>query len=206
LALGKIKNAAAKFIEPKSRKRLWAERLLEYLIESDVHTNKLLYLDVSTHGHGPAGVIALKNQLRELFSRSIYPHESPPIPGTISQAELDRLVEFMLSGFPVVKVLANINIDALVPSSGRWPDPALANLVAGVKPIWRRVTGRTAGLISRDRSGDAKDCPFANWLVGLLEQAKIGRPPLGRIVDIVRPRQRKKIKKSATRHGRGIGR
>jgi len=205
LALKKIKNAAAKFLEPNSRKRLWAERLLDYLIESDVNTNRLLYLYVSTHGHGPDGVIAMKKQLRELFSPSIYPHESRPPSGAISEAARDRLLAFMSTGLPVVRVLADVNIEALIPSSGRWPDPALANLVARVEPIWRRVTGRTSGPISKDRTGD-KGCPFAEWLVELLDRAKMGRPSTGRIVDVVRPRQRKKTKKSTTRHSTGTGR
>ena len=94
-----------------------------------------------------------------------------------------------------VAELARFDVNVLVPASGRWPDPALANLVAALEPMWCRVTGRTAGLVSKDKDGEAKTCPFAEWLGELIEVG-FCRPPVGRVVDIVRAT---KTEKTGTR-------
>jgi hypothetical protein len=86
---------------------------------------------------------------------------------------------------PAVGALAAMDVGVLVPKRGRWPDPALANLVAALEPSWRRVTGRTAGLTSVD-SGIAKECPFAEWLGDMIEEVGGNRPPVSRVADVVR--------------------
>jgi hypothetical protein len=37
---------------------------------------------------------------------------------------------------------ASLDVETLVPASGRFPDPALAHLVAALIPLWKSVTGR----------------------------------------------------------------
>jgi hypothetical protein len=54
------------------------------------------------------------------------------------------------------KELANLDVEALVPVGGRFPDPGLAHLVASLIPIWKRATGRTPGPISADKEGGKK--------------------------------------------------
>jgi hypothetical protein len=94
------------------------------------------------------------------------------------------------------KVLATLDIEALVPVSGRFPDPGLAHLVASLIPIWKRVTGRTAGLISTNLvSEDAegrKRCPFAEWLDEMHDLLGTPRPSVWRVVDIVKWFERSK--------------
>ncbi len=111
---------------------------------------------------------------------------------------MDRIVAFMTGSLPIVKILANIEINVLTPGSGRWPDPALANLIAGLEPIWRRVTGRTAALISKEK-GCLTQCAYADWLRELLEKIGLPGPPVGLVVEVVRPRKQK-TEKSRTRH------
>ena len=69
---------------------------------------------------------------------------------------------------------------------GCFPDPGLANAIANLVPIWKRVTGRTAGPISVDRVGDRKKCPFADWLAEMHGLFGVAHPPVGRVLDIVR--------------------
>ena len=104
---------------------------------------------------------------------------------------MDRVVAFVSNYLPIIRALANIDPNILVRGSGRWPDPALANLVAGLEPIWRQVTGRTAALVSDDETGDLKACPFAAWLGDQLEKVGLSRPPVGRVVDVVRDENKK---------------
>ena len=196
--LGKIKTAAGRFIE--TPKKPWANKLRDYLEAADVNTRSILNREIISHGHSSKALIAMKRELRDLFSLSIFPPES--LSSAVAQASMDRSKAFLTGGFLVVRVLADIQVNTLVPGSGRWPDPALANLVAGLEPMWRRVTGRTAALIPDNEtqvsSGDAKKCPFAEWLGDLLESIGRQRPPAGRVVDIVRAL---KTEKSGTRHG-----
>lgn len=98
------------------------------------------------------------------------------------------------------KVLADLDLEALVPVSGRFPDPALAHLVAALVPVWEKVTGRTAGLVSIDNEGDKKKCPVADWLGEMHDFLRVPSPPAGRVVDIVRS----DLKKSGTRPQREL--
>ncbi len=182
--LRKIKTAARRFIE--SPKKLWADKLLDYLAAADVNTSSILYHEIFSHGHSWKDLMAMKRQLRVLFSPSIYPDESLASAHAVSRASMDRIKAFCMGGVLIVRVLADIELNILVPGSGRWPDPALANLVVGLEPIWYRVTGRTAALISKDKEGELKKCPFADWLGDLLESIGWQRPPVWRVVDIVR--------------------
>ncbi len=194
--LEKIKTAAGNFI--KRGNKLWADRLLDYLDEADLDTRSILYREVASHGYNSTAVIAMKRELADLFCPSIYPDESLPIAGAVSRASMDRIVAFVTGAFSVVRVLANIEVNVLVPASGRWPDPALANLVAGLEPTWRRVTGRTAALISKEK-GCLTQCAYADWLGELLEKIGLPGPPVGLVVEVVRPRKQK-TEKSRIRH------
>jgi hypothetical protein len=82
--------------------------------------------------------------------------------------------------------LASLDIQALAPAGGRFPDPGLAHLVASLIPIWTVVTGRTAGLVSVDVVDNVKRCPFAEWLNAMHQRLGVAQPPLGRVVDIGR--------------------
>jgi hypothetical protein len=93
--------------------------------------------------------------------------------------------------------LANLDVNTLAPGPGRWPDPGLAQLVTGLAPVWEKVTGRTAKVVSVDKECSRKACQFADWLGTMHEIMGLSRPPVGRILDIVRAR---KIEKSGTRH------
>jgi hypothetical protein len=187
-----IRSAALDFRDNPSK--VSAEDILERLSRCDVNTKRILYIDLLSRGHGAAAISQMREQLQDLFSLSIYPDESPPLPGALWRAACDRILRFMSEGLSVVRTLALIDIDKLVPNSGRWPDPSLANLVAGVEPIWCRVTGRTAGFVSRDKTGDEKILPFADWLGDLLENVAAPRPPYGRVIDIVRSKKTAKIR------------
>ena len=200
--LKNIKLAARRFLEIP--KKSWAGRLLDYLDEADVNTRSILYREIASRGYKPNALISMRRELRDLFSHSIYPGEPLPKGCALSRASMDQIMAFMTGGLQVVQVLANIEVNLLVPGSGRWPDPALANLVVGLEPIWRRVTGRTAALVSKNKEGD-KVCPYANWLHELLGKIGLRGPPVKLVVDVVRPRKQSKSKKTRTRHSPKIG-
>lgn len=187
--LSKIKTAARRFI--KTEERLWADKLLDYLNTADVNTIALIRRNISSTKDDWRAWSSMKRQLGSLFSVANYPGEILSGTSARSQASLDRWEAFQASGISIVHELATINISELVPVSGHWPDPPLADLVAGLEPIWRRVTGRTAGLISVDAEADTKACPFAEWLRDILQAVGLARPSVERVVAIVRPRKRK---------------
>jgi hypothetical protein len=192
-SLSMIKTAARRFIKGPSK--AWADKLLNYLEAADANSRSIINREVIAHGHPSNALITTKRLLRELFLQSIYPDEAMPTRRDISRASADKIQVFRSRGYPVVRLLADMEIDALVPGSGRWPDPALANLVANLQPLWRRITGRTAALISKDKVGELKQCHFADWLGELLERAGLPRPPVGRVVDIVCPQKKSKIRR-----------
>jgi hypothetical protein len=71
---------------------------------------------------------------------------------------------------PGLAVLANLNVRDVGPNSGLWPDPALANLVGGLAPVWLRVTGRRLAISDNEtKKGMQTYCPFADWLVETVE-------------------------------------
>ena len=128
----------------------------------DLDARKLVYRELGAKGHNP---VQFKKTLR---------YWPPASAGTHHEV------------MSVAKVLANLDVDKLSPSGGKFPDPKLANLVVKVVPIWKSVTGRSAGPISADKIGDTKKSPFADWLNEMHDLILVAHPPPGRIVDIVR--------------------
>lgn len=104
----------------------------------------------------------------------------------VPDSAVARAERFARDWLPRIGILAQLNVEDMVPIRERLPDPGLANLIADLEPIWCRVTGRTAALVSKDKEGGSKQCPFADWLGKLLKKAGLPRPPTGRVVDIVR--------------------
>jgi hypothetical protein len=82
-----------------------------------------------------------------------------------------------------VKVLAEIEIDKVVPERSR-PDPPLERLVRELTPIWSLVTG-TSSYPKNDRYGD-KVCPFADWLDELIRAARLRPPQENTVARLVR--------------------
>lgn len=157
-ALNKIKITARRLSDDKS----WtsAGELLTALDTPDLDARKLVYRQLSAKGHDP---LQFKKMLRNW--RILSP--------------------FADDWLPVLIELATLDVEALVPAGGRFPDPGLATAVANLVPIWKRVTGRTAGPISADRVGDRKKCPFAEWLAEMHGLLGVPQPPVGRVLDIV---------------------
>ena len=61
--------------------------------------------------------------------------------------------------------LASISRRWFPVSKGGSSDPALAQLVRGLVPVWERRTGRAVGLFSSYKEGmEEKRCLFADWL------------------------------------------
>jgi hypothetical protein len=127
----------------------------------------LAYIALTTKGHEP---FHLKRKLRHW---------------TIGSSVDDVTIA-------ATKVLANLDVEALAPVGGRFPDPGLAQLVASLIPVWGKVTRRTAGLISIDKEGEKKKCPFGDWLGEMHDLLGVRRPLVGRVVDIVRLAERSK--------------
>ena len=92
--------------------------------------------------------------------------------GNISKADL-----------AAVKVLAEIDVDKVVPPRGH-PDPPLTRLVRELTPIWRCVTG-TSPYPKNDRYGK-KICPFAAWIAELIKAAGLRPPPENTVARLVR--------------------
>ena len=157
--LAKIKTAARRL----DNDRTWASagELLTALDTRDLDARKLVYAQLAANGCDP---LLFKKTLLNWSIRS-------PFPSDCSS---------------VVSELSNLHVEALVPARGRFPDPGLAKAVAALVPIWKKVTSRTAGLISQDREGERKKCPFASWLVEMHGLLDVAQPPVGRVVDIVR--------------------
>jgi hypothetical protein len=167
--LARIKSAAehfAAYLSPSA-----ADDLLTALDTPDLDARTLAYKQLRAKGHR---ALQFKNALRHW----------PKAP---------RLPE--IEAFAAARDLADLDIDTVSPVGGRFRDPGLANLVLRVASIWTSVTGRTAGPVSVDKFGEEKKCPFADWLAEMHDLLGVPRPPVGRIVDIVR--QIERLKKPA---------
>ncbi len=163
-ALTKIKTAAARFAGNGGRPAAWA--LLTALDEADYDARKLAYKQLAAKGCSARG---LTRSLRHW----------PIVPGSGDRGVVTAASE-----------LAGLDVDALAPLRGRFPEPGLAKLVASLIYFWKRVTGRTAALVSVDRDCEKKRCPFADWLAEMHNLLGFAPPPVGRVVDIVRWHER----------------
>jgi hypothetical protein len=83
----------------------------------------------------------------------------------------------------IVKVLAEIKADKVVPARGH-PDPPLERLVRELTPIWSFVTG-TSSYPKNDDYGN-KVCPFADWLDELIRAARLRPPQENTVARLVR--------------------
>lgn len=179
-ALHKIKMVAGRFVKTQEKRR--AGELVDCLDSADQETRKILDRQIRSSG---GSWIKMTKTLRYVAAVT-----------SASAADC----------FPAVEALAKIDVKSVVPAHGRWRDPALANLVAAIEPVWKRATGRTAGPVSIDNVGDTKAFPFAEWLGEMVECAGGKRPPDGRIKDIVHtldPDRQKilELERSGARHG-----
>ena len=173
--LGSIKTAARNLAKapPTAFKggtftgqKRWADRLLDEINAADKNTLAIITRVIGRRNWAP-----FRKHLSSV-ARSL--------PG---EAHEDQYLSEYIS---TVQYMANINIEDFAPTRARWPDPPLASLVMATAPIWKRVTGRTAGLVSTDNGGDLKESPFADWLQELLAKIGLPSPPVGRVVDIIR--------------------
>jgi hypothetical protein len=186
--LGRIKTAAMRFIAKPNQQ--WAERLLR-AVDVDDNTRAVIYRHLAKSGIKWTAFSGMKRQLEDLYLPSV-PDEPIPPPGQLSLAQQNRVARFAQC-VPTVIALAGIDPLVLVPlrrkdgrRSGKWPDPAQANLIAALEPLWCRVTGYSAGLTSIDRAGEEKRCRFAEWLNELLAKLDLSAPSRSRVLDVVR--------------------
>ena len=163
-SLRNITAAAARLISRPNRRT--ADDLLTALDTPDLDARKVAYSALTAKGYEP---LEFKRRLRHW---RIAPSTNSSATGAANE-------------------LASLNVEALAPVGGRFPDSGLARLIASLVPIWTTVTGRTAGLISASND-DVKTCPLADWLHEMLDLLGLPRPPVGRVVDIVRLIERAK--------------
>jgi len=173
--LSKIKKRAQKFIE--SRKILWLDKLLDCFVINQSIDSDTLALVLRQLPNGIKSLHEIRKGRNALYS-------------TFERQDA-HLQAFLQKHVTILCVLAEIDIASLVPGSGKWSDPALANLVLVLEPIWCRVAGRTAELISSDATCDKKHSPFADWLEDIFQKMGLPSPPVGSVVDIVRDKNKK---------------
>jgi len=172
-ALARIKTSAARLASIPNRPNAWV--LLDALDTPDLGARHLVYRALRTRA-GP-----FKRSLRN------WRIASPADPAVESSVEAPATAEDP-EVMSAIQTLAGLDIEALVPASGRFPKPALAHLVAALVPVWKGVTGRKASGLGTHYIGglESKTCLFADWLGEL--HGLIGLPPpsLWSIVDIVK--------------------
>jgi len=91
------------------------------------------------------------------------------------------------SSAAIVIKIARLDIGKLVPKSGPWRNPALFRLVSVLAPLWKDVTGRSAGPLSDNWGKDGRQFLFADWLEEMHRLIGSEAPPRGQILDSVRP-------------------
>jgi hypothetical protein len=113
-ALGRIKNSAALLIARPNLPNAYA--LLAALETRDYDALNFAYSALTRKGHDPQRV---KKKLRHAF-----------LSGGDRAGDRKAIAA-------AAKELATLDVEVLVPVSGRFPDPALAHLVASLIPIWK---------------------------------------------------------------------
>jgi hypothetical protein len=156
--LSTVATAARRYA--KSGELKWADILLGYL-DNDRNAAQIIRQKIEISG---LEWIGFKKELRNVYATRAAPDSS----------------------IDVALRIAALEIGALVPKSGPFPDPALVPLVAVLAPVWMEITGRTAAQVSADATGDIKLFPFARWLEGMLGLLDLPLPPDGRVLNIVR--------------------
>jgi predicted nucleotidyltransferase len=169
------------------------ERQLKGLFSVALYPDELVHASGSTHDQ-----ILMHQLTREYLSRGILitfgsaksdlaVKEIDPC-RVGSRAMPDRFMTFRRSGaLDVIDTLAKLasrdlvtqtgRLRKLVTQTGRWPDPALANLVVILVPVWCRVTGEKKTKLSTTDTPDnkgvynSKTSRFAKWLATLISDA-----------------------------------
>jgi hypothetical protein len=175
--LTNVKSAAVQ-LSKNPGSEVWAKRLAKYIraVLTDRGAETLLTKALARGTRERFGKLtALLGELDAIVRLAGVPDSA-----------VARSERFARDWLPRIGVLAQLNVEDMVPIRELLPDPGLAKLVADLEPMWCRVTGRTAALVSKDKEGGSKQCPFADWLGKLLKKAGLPRPPTGRVVDIVR--------------------
>ncbi len=117
--------------------------------------------------------------------RDAYRKNDPP---TARLRDLERALDCIISFTPseveALKLLADLP-NHLIVNSGKWPDPALVNLVQAVGPVWREVTERSLKHTSVNAEGD-KNSRFAIWLGATFKMLGLPAPPQKRVTEIVK--------------------
>jgi hypothetical protein len=163
-ALAKVKVAAARFVASAgASRRSWAVKLLNHIAACDLETIQTLMKEIKPSG---CRFWLMKKHL-QLASSALWAW--PP--------------DVCL---PAVRALAAMDVGIILPKGlrGRWPDPALATLVANMAPVWERVTGRSARPVSKDAVCPEQIHPFAEWLGDMVSRIGADPPPSGRVADI----------------------
>lgn len=157
--LTRIKTSATRLVSARNRPNAWG--LLDALDAPDHGTRDLVYRVLRTNP------LLFKQRLRHWASASA----GDPLAMAVTIETANRL--------------AGLDIEGLVPESGRFPDPALASLVKSLIPVWKKVTGRSA-LPTKADDTDAKKSLFADWLGETHGLMGIAAPSLWSVTDIVR--------------------
>ena len=98
---------------------------------------------------------------------------------------LDCTIQFTPSEVEALKLLSDLPNHLRV-ISGKWPDPALVDLVRVVGPVWWEVTGRSLKHTSVDAAAIDKHSLFAKWLGATFEKIGLPPPPETRVTEIVK--------------------
>jgi hypothetical protein len=161
--LGRIKNSAERLILIPNLPNAYA--LLSAMESRDYDALQLAYGALTAKGDMPF------HQIKRRLLHWSY----------LSSVDREAIIA-------AARTLASLEVDALVPVSGRFPDPPLALLVTALVPVWERVTGReAAGLGTHYKEKlEEKRCLFADWLSEMHALMGLAAPSLWSVIDIVR--------------------
>jgi hypothetical protein len=178
------------YVTPTIRRRL---------LRAIVHAARALLKHPTSSAHRNRLYESLRVQLstKERSSKSDLPQQDVDAKAIIGRAlnreghdlwqlqqRLANEEQLHLEDCVALRFLGKLDPKKFSPTSTKYPDPALGNLITDVAEIWQQVTGRSIKPYTGKQYGE-KCHPFGEWLLGELKRYGVRFPPSKwRVIEI----------------------
>lgn len=195
-ALKKIKSATIKFIRRPSPES--ANLLLNNMQSIDRNTSMVLVEELTSQSLERSAWQDTRRSLGDYYQYGCWIFYTGE-PDDYSIAVRKLAIDALAKSLPVLDILSKIEPDELVPRQrARFPNPAMADLVLALSPIWKRFTGRSLtreywvdtskGKHATHETNNVEDHHYYEWLKSIFDAAGLDTAGLtkGLVDDVAR--------------------